>query len=96
LKLFGFASATGLKIIVAVKDVLLREDRVRDTFKALQRLYVDAYCNPFTPLEPAAGGLQEAAGGGALAAACPSFDRAVAQLVAQADRAIAYVGPMPL
>ena len=37
LKLFGYASATGLKIVVAVKDVLLREDRVRETFKALHR-----------------------------------------------------------
>jgi hypothetical protein len=37
LKLFGYAPSSGLKIIVAVKDVLLREDRVRETFRALHR-----------------------------------------------------------
>ena len=86
LKLFGYASASGLRIILAIRDVLLREDRVREAMRELHRLYTDAASNPFAPLEPPPG---------ALAAACPSLDARLAQLVAAADRAVRYDGPMP-
>ena len=92
LKMFGYTSATGLRIVVAIRDVLLREDRVRETMRALHRLFTDAYSNPFTPLDLASA---SAEGGCALSAACPSFDGRLAQLVAMADRAVAYTGPMP-
>lgn len=55
---------------------------------------MDAYCNPFAPLEPAAVGA--ASGGCSLSSACPGFDGAVASLVARSDQAIEYKGPMPL
>ena len=41
IKLFGYVSATGLRIIVAVKDVLLKEDVVRELFKQLHRCVGD-------------------------------------------------------
>ena len=96
LKMFGYASATGLRIIVAIRDVLLREDRVRETMRALHRLFTDACSNPFAPLDLAGySGADLGEDGYALTAACPSFEGRLAQVVAAADKAVAYTGPTP-
>ena len=58
------------------------------------RLYVDAYSNPFAPIDPSSASL--ASGGNALLSASPSFDAKVVKLIGQADKAIEYKGPMPL
>ena len=36
-KIFGYLTNTNVKIIVVVRDVLLREDKVRELFKGLHR-----------------------------------------------------------
>ena len=87
-KLFGYQTPTGVRIVVVVRDVLLREDRVRELFRALHRLYADAACSPFAPA-----GYAHGAGGGARIAS-PAFEEAVTRLCESAD--ILYRGPIPL
>ena len=69
-----------MRIIVVVRDVLLREDRVRELFRGLHRLYVDAACGPFS--EPDA------------RLVSPVFEEAVTRLCDAAD--VLYRGQIPL
>jgi Sedlin, N-terminal conserved region len=91
MKCFGYCTATNVKIIVVIKDVLLREDRVRELFRGLHRLYVDAVCAPFSPA-----GVADAASAEALAQllGAPRFGTAVARLCEAAD--LLYRGPVPV
>jgi hypothetical protein len=45
-KLFGYVSNTNIKIIAVLRDVLLREDRVREMFKALYSIFTEAVSSP--------------------------------------------------
>ena len=83
-KVFGFATPTGVRILVAVRDVLLREDRVREMFAKLHRAYVDAAAAAFAPAEAEGAPFALAAFGGA-----------VARIVADSNSAILYLGPVP-
>ena len=99
---------TGVTIIAVVRDVLLREDRVRELFRGLHRLYVDAACSPLLGgLGVSVGGLGGgggAGGGGGPAGAAlgeerltsPSFEEAVTRLVEASNGQIEYRGPVPL
>ena len=91
LKIFGYAAATQVRILVVMRDVLLREDRVRELFRGLHRLYVDAVCAPFSPA-----GVADAASAEALAQllGAPRFGTAVARLCEAAD--LLYRGPVPV
>lgn len=80
-KVFGYLTNSNVKIIIVVRDVLLREERVRELFKAIHRLYVDAVCNPFTPLD------------GKITS--PAFEEAVYRVVEAANGSIEYRGAMP-
>ncbi len=81
-KVFGYVTSTNVKLLLVVRDVLLREDRLRDTFKAVHRLYADAISNPFAPTD------------GALAA--PMFEEAMTRTLDSAASSIVYSGPLPL
>jgi hypothetical protein len=81
-KVFGYVTATSIKIIVIVKDVLLREERVRNLFVLLHGAYADAVASPFAPV-----------GNAPLDA--PAFVRAVDDIVATNTTAIRYTGPCP-
>lgn len=83
-KVFGFATPTGVRILVAVRDVLLREDRVREMFAKLHRAYVDAAAAAFAPTE--AEGAPFAVG---------AFGAAVARIVTDSNASILYTGPVP-
>ena len=89
LKVFGYASGTQLRVLVVMRDVLLREDRVRELFSRLHRLYVDAVCAPFSP----AGGAEAPAAALAGVLAGERFGAAVARLCEQVD--VLYRGPVP-
>jgi hypothetical protein len=80
-KVFGYITNSDIKIIVVVRDVLLREDKVRELFRRIHRQYVDAVCNPFTPLD------------GKITS--PAFEEAVYRIVEDANADIEYRGPMP-
>jgi hypothetical protein len=81
-KVFGYVTATSVKIIVVVKDVLLREDRVRELFVRLHAAYADAVASPFAPVGDAPLG-------------APAFAAAVDAVVAAHGGAIRYTGPVP-
>jgi hypothetical protein len=81
-KVFGYITATNVKVIIIMRDVLLREDKVRELFKALHRTFVDAVSNPFTPLD------------GQLTS--PSFEQAVYRLVEASSAVVEYRGPSVL
>ncbi len=70
-----------MKIIVVVRDVLLREDRVREFFRGLHRVYADAVSNPFAPPNAKL--------------VSPAFEEAVTRLVDGANGQIVYKGPVP-
>jgi hypothetical protein len=91
MKVFGYASGTQARILVVMRDVLLREDRVRELFRGLHRLYVDAVCSPFSP----AGAAADAQPAAALAAVLGGarFGAAVARLCESTD--VLYRGPIP-
>jgi hypothetical protein len=78
---FGYLTSTNIKIIVAVRDVLLREDKVREMFKALHKLYVDASSNPFGRAD------------GRITS--PQFEQDVARTVEASNAAVEYRGPVP-
>ena len=80
-KVFGFATATSSRIVVVVRDVLLREDRVRELFSQLHRCYAAAVAAPF------------AVEGAPLTGA--AFERDVARVVKAAGPQILYVGALP-
>lgn len=80
-KIFGYLTNTNIKILVVVRDVLLREDKVRELFKALHRLYIDAVSNPFVDVEAPI--------------TSPLFEQAVYRLVEHSNAVIEYRGPMP-
>lgn len=81
-KIFGYVTATSVKIILIVKDVLLREDRVRNLFVLLHGAYADAVASPFAPV-----------GNAPLDA--PAFARVVDGIVAENATAIRYTGSAP-
>lgn len=83
-KVFGFATPTGVRILVAVRDVLLREDRVREMFARLHRCYVDAAAAAFAPAD---------AEGAPFALA--RFRADVARVIGESNEAIRYTGPVP-
>jgi hypothetical protein len=80
-KVFGFATATSSRIVVVVRDVLLREDRMRELFSQLHRCYAAAVASPF------------AAEGAPLSGA--AFEREVARVVRAAGPQILYQGATP-
>lgn len=80
-KVFGSASNSGLRVVAVIRDVLLREDAVRDLFKRLQALWIDAVCNPFAPLDGRV--------------VSPGFEEATQRLVAVASSSLMYLGPLP-
>ncbi len=81
-KVFGYCTSTNIKLLLVVRDVLLREDRLRETFKAVHRLYTDAVANPFAPVD------------GALSS--PMFEEAMTRTLEAATSSILYSGPLPL
>jgi hypothetical protein len=81
-KVFGYLTATSVRIIVIVKDVLLREDRVRELFVRLHAAYADAIASPFAPV-------------GDAPLTSPSFASAIDGVVAAHATAIRYSGPVP-
>jgi hypothetical protein len=81
-KVFGYVTATSVRIIVVVKDVLLREDRVRELFVRLHAAYVDAVLSPFSPTVHAP-------------LNAPSFASAIDAIVAAHGTAVRYSGPVP-
>jgi len=92
MKVFGYASGTQARILVVMRDVLLREDRVRELFRALHRLYADAVCAPFAPAGAAADAQPDAALAAVLGGA--RFGAAVARLCEATD--VLYRGPIPV
>ena len=82
-KVFGYVTPARTTLLLAVRDVLLLEERVRELFRALHRLYVDhAVCNPFASLDARV--------------TSPAFEEAVYRLVDEADGTLEYRGPLPL
>ena len=81
-KVFGYLTATSVRIIVIVKDVLLREDRVRELFVRLHAAYADAIASPFASV-------------GDAPITSPSFASAIDTVVAAHSTAIRYSGPVP-
>ncbi len=81
-KVFGYVTATSVKIVVIVKDVLLREDRVRELFVRLHAAYADAVASPFAPV-------------GRAPLELPAFGAAVDAVVAAHATAIRYTGAVP-
>lgn len=81
-KVFGYVTATSVRIIVIVKDVLLREDRVRALFVRLHQAYADAIASPFAPV-------------GDAPITSPFFADAIDAVVAAHATAIRYAGPVP-
>lgn len=81
-KVFGYVTSTQVKLLLVVRDVLLREDRLRELFSRLHRLYADAVSNPFAPLDAPLDG--------------PAFEEAVTRAVEAAQGSILYSGPLPL
>lgn len=79
-KVFGYVTNGNVKFVVVVRDVLLKEDKVITLFRSLHRLYTEAVCNPFAPLE------------GPITS--PSFEIAVYRLVEAANATIQYIGPL--
>ncbi len=77
-----------MTIIAVLRDVLLREDKVRELFRGLHRAYTDAIANPFAPVPPASGGGERLSS--------PAFEEAVTRLVDAAHGQIEYRGPVPL
>ena len=80
-KVFGFATATSSRIVVVVRDVLLREDKMRELFSQLHRCYAAAVAAPFY------------AEGAPLAGA--QFERDVARVVKAAGPQVLYAGATP-
>ena len=66
---------------LVVRDVLVREDKVREVFRDLHRLYVDAVCNPFVPLDARI--------------TSPAFEERVYRVVDAANAVIEFTGPLP-
>ena len=81
LKLFGFLTNSNTKIILVVRDILLREDKVRELFRNVHRLLVDVQSNPFSSFD------------GRITA--PAFEEGIYRLVEKANDVIEYKGPMP-
>ena len=81
-KVFGYVTATSVKILVIVKDVLLREDRVRELFVRLHAAYADAVASPFAPV-------------GSAPLELPALGAAVDAVVAAHTTAIRYTGAVP-
>ena len=80
-KVFGFATPTASRIVVVVRDVLLREDKMRELFAQLHRCYAGAVASPF------------AAEGAPLGGA--NFVADVARVVRAASSSILYMGVVP-
>jgi hypothetical protein len=68
-----------VRVVVVMRDVLLREEKVRELFGALHRTYVDAFSNPFAPL------------GGKLTS--PLFEQQVYRCVEASNAVVEYKGP---
>lgn len=81
-KVFGYITNTQVKILLVVRDVLLREDRLRELFKMLHRMYADALCNPFAAVDAPV--------------TSPAFDEAVTRAIESANTTLPYTGPLPL
>ena len=81
-KTFGYVTGTGLRVVIVMRDVLLREDNVRALFRSLHTAYVDAASNPFAPLDAPL--------------TSPSFEQAVYKLVEASNAVIEYKGPSVL
>ena len=81
-KTFGYVTGTGIRIIIVMRDVLLREDKVRELFRALHKSYVDAISNPFAALDSPL--------------AAPSFEQDVYRLVEASNAVVEYKGPSVL
>lgn len=79
-KVFGYLTSTGIRILIVVRDVLLREDRVRELFKGLHKLYADAISSPFAETDTRL--------------SSPMFEEGVTRLCESAD--VLYRGPIPL
>ncbi len=93
---FGYITSTGISILAVVRDVLLREDKVRELFRGLHRVYTDAVCSPFAGGGGGGAGAGSAPGPGEEKLTSPSFEEAVTRLVDAANGQIEYRGPVPL
>lgn len=80
-KVFGYVTNSNVKLVVVVRDVLLREDKVRELFRNIHRLYVDAVSNPFASMDTKI--------------TSPAFEEGIYRLVEAANGVIEYRGPMP-
>lgn len=81
-KLFGYVTGTGVVIIIIMRDVLLREDKVRELFRSLHGCYVAAISNTFLPLDAPL--------------ASPAFEQEVYRLVEASNGTVEYKGPSVL
>lgn len=77
-KIFGFITNTNIVIVIAIKDTLLREDRVRALFDTIAGLHAAAVCNPFSPLNGKV--------------TSPRFEEAVYRVVEAASHEIEFPG----
>lgn len=86
-KVFGYITNANTKLLLVVRDVLCREEKVRDFFRNFHRLYVDAVSGPFTPL------MLGSSSDSRLHS--PALEEAVYRLAESAAVEIEYKGPMP-
>jgi Sedlin, N-terminal conserved region len=80
-KIFGYISGANVKIIIAIKDVLLKEDKVRSLFTSLHNSYLHAVSNPFADFDSKI--------------SSPTFEQEVFALVTTSASQIEYKGPLP-
>ena len=80
-KVFAFVTNSNAKIILVVRDVLLREGEMRELFRGIHRLLVDATCSPFASFDAKI--------------TSPAFEEGIYRLVEASSSVIEYRGPMP-
>ena len=86
---FGYVTGTNISIITVVRDVLLREDKVRELFRNLHHLYSTTIVNPFTPILSHTTHEEEKLSN-------PIFEENLTRIIDAANGQIEYRGPVPL
>lgn len=76
-KTLAYVTVTDIKIILVTKDLPLREDKMRELFKKLHQIVVNASCNPFIPFDIDASATA--------AEATPKMKQSIAQAVSEAQ-----------
>jgi hypothetical protein len=79
-KVFGGVDNGNVKCVVVMRDVLLREDVLKDLFRRLHTLYTDACSNPFAPIDGSV--------------SSPAFEEGLYRLVDAATPVLEYRGAM--